>query len=171
MSTIDSASHRVFVSTKAVYSWSLVLLLISGALVAPFFAHHDFHTLYFSRLERLVALPALLHGHELVHVIGFRIGGGLGRGQVAIRFSYRHLLLHVALRVPVRVGRLRFAALLPGVLLGVVPLVAGALAGSGKLLVIGALMTAAAGGDVAVVAAVRGLEAETRVELGAGWTS
>jgi hypothetical protein len=34
MSTINSASHRVFVSTKTVYYWSLVLLLVCGALVA-----------------------------------------------------------------------------------------------------------------------------------------
>jgi hypothetical protein len=173
MSTVDSASHhhRVFVSTKAVYGWSLALLLVCGALVAPFFVHHPLQQLHMSRLERLVTAPALLYGHELLHLLAFRSGGGVPRGQIAIRLSPRHFLPYVELRVPVSVGRLRVAALLPGVLLGVVPLVAGALAGSGKLLVIGALMTAAAGGDVVIVAAVHGLAPGTLVELGAEWTS
>jgi hypothetical protein len=171
MSTMDSSPRRIFVSTKAVYGWSLALLVVCGALVAPFFVHHRLETLYMSPLARCVALPLLLYCHELLHVIGFRIIGGVPRGQVSIRFSHRYLIPHVALRVPVRVGRLRFASLLPGVLLGVVPLVAGALASNGKLLVIGALMTAAAGGAVAIVATLHGLESETFVELTAKWTS
>ncbi len=147
------------------------MLVVCGALVAPFFVHHDLHSLYMGRIARLVLLPALIYGHELLHVIGFRIGGGVARGQVSIRLSRRYLMPHVGLGGPVSVARLRFAALLPGVLLGIVPLIAGALSGNGRLLVIGALMTAAAGGDLAIVAAVRGLEPEALVELGAGWAS
>ncbi len=156
MRTVDPVSHRIFVSTRAVYSWSFALLLVCGALVAPFFVQHDLHTLYVSRLGRFVALPVLLFGHELLHVIGFRIAGGVARDQISVRFSSRYWFLHVDLRAPVSVGRLRFAALLPGVLLGVVPCAVGAVAGDGKLLVIGALMTVAAGGDLAVVAPYRG---------------
>jgi len=172
MPAADPAPHRVFVSAKAVYAWSLALLIVCGVVfVAPFFARHDLRTLRMSNFERFAALPVLLYGHELLHVVGFRIARGLAGDQISIRWSRRFLLPHVALRVPVGVRRLRFAALLPGVLTGVLPLIAGALTGHGKLVVLGALMAAAAGGDLAIVVAVRGLERSTLIELGADWAS
>lgn len=172
MSTVDPAPHRVFVSAKAVYVWSLLLLVVCGALfVAPFFARHDLRCLRMGGFARVVTGPVLLYGHELLHVVGFRIAGGLARDAVAIRLSRRFLLPYVALRVPVVVRRLRFATLLPGVVTGVVPLAAGALAGHGKLVVLGALMTAAAGGDLAVLVAVRRLPPKLLVECSAEWTS
>jgi hypothetical protein len=170
MSTHDLPPRRL-IATKTVYLWSLVFLLICAALVGPWLAHRSLAELRMSLMARLILLPALIYGHELLHLFGFCVAGGLARSQIGIRLSRRHLLLHVAPRAPVTVGRLRFAALLPGVLLGVAPLVVGLVVSSAKLVVIGAIMIAGAGGDVAIVWAVRGQPADAIADLGAEWTS
>jgi Putative zincin peptidase len=162
--------RQVFISTRSVYLWCLVIYIVCMALfVAPFVQAHGLRAILMRPIHLGLAL-LLLYVHELLHLFGFRVAGGVTAGRISLRMSWRHLTPHVELRAPTSVRRTRFAALLPGLVTGVVPLIAGAIAGDGRLLFMGVLMTTAAGGDVAIVAALRGLAPATEVELGAAWS-
>jgi hypothetical protein len=165
-----SIPHRVHVSLKSVYLWSLVIYVACAALVSPFVVSHGLRSLRMTALEVLTTLP-LIYIHELLHLVAFRAGGGVAREDIAIGISWRYLIPHIDLRAPVEVRRCRFATVLPGIVTGLLPMLAGALLGSGKLLLVGGLMTAAAGGDVAVLMAMRGIKPGTFVEFTADWAT
>jgi Putative zincin peptidase len=161
--------RHVFISTRSVYVWCLVLYVVCTALfVAPFVKVHGMRAILMGPTHLALAL-LLIYVHELLHVFGFRVAGGLTAEQISIRVSWRHLMPHVEPRAPISVRRIRFAALLPGIVTGVAPMIGGAIAGDGKLMFMGVLLTAAAGGDVAIVAALRGLAPSTQVEPSAAW--
>jgi hypothetical protein len=170
MSTSSLTPRQVFIPTRAVYVWCCVLYVVCTALfVAPFVVTHGLRAILMGPRHLGLAL-LLLYVHELLHLFGFRVAGGLTATQISIAMSWRHVTPHVELRAPTSVRRTRFATLLPGIVTGVAPMIAGALLGDGKLMFMGVLMTAAAGGDVAIVAALRGLAPATQVELGAAWS-
>jgi hypothetical protein len=57
----------------------------------------------------------------------------------------------------------RISVVLPGVGLGILPAIIGVALGLGWLTVLGAVMTGAAGGDLAVLWAIRGVAADATV--------
>jgi hypothetical protein len=65
---------------------------------------------------------------------------------------------------PVTVGANRIGALMPGLLLGVAPSIAGVISGSGVLVAFGLLFTIAAGGDFLILWSLRGVRAGALVE-------
>jgi hypothetical protein len=164
-----SKPQRIFLSTRSVYLWSLSIVLASQALfVVPFALLHGRHSIRMHPTHLALAM-LLIYAHELLHVLGFRVFGGVARDDISIRIAWRYLTPHVDLRVPVAVRRWRFAALLPGVVTGLLPVIAALALGNGPMVVVGALMIGAAGGDVALVAALRGLDPGAQVELDAVW--
>jgi hypothetical protein len=104
------------------------------------------------------ALPVLAVSillHEVLHAIGFRLLGQAPREAIRIGFQRRTLTPFASCSAPVRASAYRAAALLPGAVLGVLPVLTGWLLGSGTLVLYGWAMLAVAGGDLAAVWAIR----------------
>jgi len=104
------------------------------------------------------ALPVLAASvllHEILHAVGFRLLGRAPREAIRIGFQRRTLTPFASCSAPVRASAYRAAALLPGAVLGVLPVLTGWLLGSGTLVLYGWAMLAVAGGDLAAVWAIR----------------
>jgi hypothetical protein len=101
----------------------------------------------------LLGLSIVLH--ESLHALGFLWFGGVPRSSVRLGFQRRTLTPFAACRAPVTAGAYRKAALLPAAVLGVLPAIAGVIAGSAALALWGWAMLALAGGDLAAVWAIR----------------
>lgn len=115
----------------------------------------------------LLAVLAVLLGsvllHELTHAAGFLLLARAPRPAVRLGFNRRTLTPFAACSVPVRAAAYRATALLPGVVLGLLPGVAALLTGSGLLALWSWTMLAVAGGDLAAVWAIRRVPPETPV--------
>lgn len=103
----------------------------------------------------LALLAAVVLIHELLHAVGFRVFGRAPRAAVRIGFQRRTLTPFASCSAPVTASAYRAAGLLPAVVLGGLPLLAAWVSGSGELLLLGWLMLALAGGDLAAVWAMR----------------
>ena len=86
----------------------------------------------------LVLLFALIVIHELIHDIEFG-------------FMKQYLTPYCTCRVPLSKGQYIFGALMPLILLGILPMIAGILAGSMGVLLLGIIMADAAAGDILIV--------------------
>ena len=101
--------------------------------------------------------------HEALHAVGFIAAGRVPRSAVRFGLDRKTLSPFAGCRVPLRAGAYRVSVLLPALVLGVVPTVAGLAAGVAWLTLWGAFMLLAAGGDFAVVWAMRGVPNAARV--------
>jgi hypothetical protein len=109
----------------------------------------------------VLAVSVLLH--EILHAVGFRLLGQAPREAIRIGFQRRTLTPFASCSTPVRANAYRSAALLPGAVLGLVPVLAGCLAGNATMVLYGWVMLAVAGGDLAAVWAIRDVPGEVLV--------
>ena len=166
MSTI----RHLHVRTRSVYLWSGFLLAVCAALLIPYVLEHGGRpSLRLPHASLLVLLPAF-YVHELLHVIGLRAFGGLPARDVGMRMSWRHLMLHLDVQVPVEARRLRWATRLPLVLLGILPTLVGGVADWRLVYYFGIAMILGCGGDIAVLRVLRVVPAGTPVRLTAAWS-
>jgi hypothetical protein len=98
---------------------------------------------------------ASIVAHELLHAVGFHIVGGVPVSQIRFGVIWRAAAPYASTRAAVTASAYRWAAVLPGILLGLLPLVAGIALGSLLLAFYGLLMFAAAGGDFAALWGMR----------------
>jgi hypothetical protein len=105
------------------------------------------------------AIPVLLLAialHELVH--GATWAWLSGKGFAAIRFGFQLATLtpFAHCKEPMPIGPYAAGALMPGMVLGVLPCLVATALGSSALMLLGLVMTAAAGGDMLNVWLLRG---------------
>lgn len=100
--------------------------------------------------------------HELLHGIGFRIGGLRWR-DIKFGVFWQMLTPYATSKSAMPVRTYRLATALPGVLLGVVPTVIAIATRNGPLAWYGAFMTAAAGGDAIVLWITRHLPGDVMI--------
>lgn len=101
--------------------------------------------------------------HEALHVFGFRRLGKAPPGSTRIRWAGLSAFTHCA--APVRAGPYRAAVALPGLVLGVVPVVVGLVSGLALPTLYGALLTGSAIGDARVLLALRNVPANATVQF------
>lgn len=109
-------------------------------------------------LRPLTVLLVLIGGivvHELLHAVGFVWVGKAPLTAVKFGFSWKGLAPYAHCRQPMRASAYRLSILLPGLMLGILPGILGIIGQSLPLLLWGILMTIAAGGDLAVLLAIR----------------
>jgi Putative zincin peptidase len=111
----------------------------------------------------LAVLLASVLLHELVHVLGFRLLARAPRRAVRLGLNRRTLTPFACCAEPVSARGYQATALLPALLLGLVPALVAAAAGSGILALWSWAMLAVAGGDVAAVWAIRRVPARALV--------
>lgn len=98
--------------------------------------------------------------HELLHGIGYRLGGASWQ---QIKFGVKQLTPYAHCEIPLHLAAYRLAVLLPGLILGILPAVVGVVWGSWLLTLYGAVMSAAALGDALILWLLRDAPAAARV--------
>jgi len=93
--------------------------------------------------------------HELLHAVGFWLVGGAPLRQIHFGFSWAGLAPFAHCPVPLRASAYRLTVLLPGLVLGIIPGLLGVAMQLPLLVMWATLMLLAAGGDAAVLWAVR----------------
>jgi hypothetical protein len=121
----------------------------------------------FGFLFRLyVFIPVLLASivvHEGLHALGFLIIGRARRASVHFGIHRETLSPYAGCHEPLTAGAYRAAVALPGLVLGVVPVLLGLAGGTAWLTLWGAFMLVTAGGDLAVLLALRGVPSSAHV--------
>jgi hypothetical protein len=111
--------------------------------------------------------PALILGtvaHELIHAVAWAVAGRLPLKAVRFGVNWKALAPHAQCTVPLPVSAYRRGAAAPGLLVGLIPAIAGSLVGEGGLAAFGWLMTLGAGGDIVVLWLLRKLPGHVLVQ-------
>lgn len=103
-------------------------------------------------------------GHEWLHAVGFRLAGKVPSDSIRYGFNWKGLAPYAHCHAAMKAKAYRLGVMLPGLVLGALPAIAGLAAGVWWLVVWGALMFIAAGGDAAILLAVRHVPGEALVE-------
>lgn len=99
----------------------------------------------------LAALFVLIVVHELIHGLSWAIYAEHYWKDIEFGFMKQYLTPYCTCKVPLTKGQYIFGALMPLVLLGLLPMAAGILMGSMPVLWIGIIMADAAAGDILIV--------------------
>lgn len=99
----------------------------------------------------LVLLFALIVIHELIHGLSWAVFARHHWRDIEFGFMKQYLTPYCTCRVPLSKGQYIFGALMPLILLGILPMIAGILAGSMGVLLLGIIMADAAAGDILIV--------------------
>lgn len=100
--------------------------------------------------------------HELLHGMGY-IWGGADHSEVEYGVYWSSLTPYAHCTVPLRCGPYRWAIALPGLALGVAPLVVGLITGSWTTVLFAAFMLGAAGLDAMLLWMLRGVSRDAWV--------
>ena len=85
-------------------------------------------------------------------------------GVIHLGFQWKTLTPYAHCKEPLEVNAYRLGAFMPGLVLGILPALAGILTGSGWLLMFGIFFTIAAGGDLLILWLIRSVPAGRLVE-------
>ena len=99
----------------------------------------------------LVLLFALIVVHELIHGLSWSLFAEHHWKDIEFGFMKQYLTPYCTCGVPLRKGAYIFGALMPLILLGILPMIAGILTGSFGLLLLGIIMADSAAGDIMIV--------------------
>ena len=102
--------------------------------------------------------------HEGLHGLAYLWIGKVPRSTIRFGILWRGLAPYAHCSAPMTATAYRWTLALPGLVLGVFPAILGIVLGNWWLMVWGALMFVAAGGDTAVLLAIRSLPGETLVK-------
>lgn len=135
----------------------LVTLVVVYGLVWGWGALGDgFNDLLEPFWRLLVVFAAGVLVHELLHAFAWRLAGA-ERGSVSLGFQWKTLTPYAHSSAPMTARAYRIGALAPGVVLGVVPALAGLGLGAGAVFWFGLFFTLAAGGDALILWLLRGI--------------
>lgn len=112
-----------------------------------------------------IIVPALILvvAHELVHAISWKLAGSLSFHDFKFGIAWKTLSPYCHATQPMTARAYRIGAMMPGIVLGLLPIVISTLTGDGFLAVLGALLTAGAVGDVYVLWLLRDVPASALV--------
>lgn len=112
----------------------------------------------------LVIFFASILVHEWLHVFGFTRVGKAPKTSVKYGFSWKGLAPYAHCSAQMTTAAYRISVALPGIVLGVIPAILGIVLGVWWLTAWGTLMFAAAGGDLAVLLAIRKVPKDAMVQ-------
>jgi hypothetical protein len=130
----------------------MVAALVIGLVL--FFLANDLDSVTIRRVNPLLwilAFAVLIVVHELIHGVSWAIFTEHHFGDIAFGFMKQYLTPYCACAVPLSKGQYIFGALMPLLLVGILPMIVGILSGSFFWLLIGAALVAGAGGDIQIV--------------------
>lgn len=158
----------VSIPISAITTPGLVIGLVIAALaMVPFWLLHDFK----GSLEMsagtgallILILIALLFAHELLHALGWMLAGRFGWDQISFGFDRKTFNPYTHVRTPMTARAYRLGAILPGLVTGAIPVLAGWITGSGVLTLLGTFMAIGAVGDLIILWIIRRVPGEALV--------
>lgn len=156
---VDRSVSIVFAN---VVSLALMPVLAAGMYALWELAAREAQTTPGALCAWMVAGAVSFLVHELLHAAGYLLGGAR-RSEVRIGVMWRLLTPYATCSVPLRKRSYVVAAALPGVVLGVVPMVASLLTGSPGGYVYSGVMLLGAVGDALSIFTIRDLPGDTLV--------
>ena len=99
----------------------------------------------------LIVLGVLIVVHELVHGLSWAVFAEHHWKNIEFGFIRQYLTPYCTCTVPLTKGQYIFGAVMPLVVLGILPMIAGILLGSMPTLFIGIIMADAAAGDILII--------------------
>ena len=130
----------------------LFAIPVAAAGLALFFAFNKAGSIHFGTRVHyyllLVLFLVLVVVHELIHGISWAAFTEHHFKDIEFGFMKEYLTPYCTCKVPLAKGPYIFGALMPLIVLGIIPMIISILSGSFYLLVLGILMTVAAGGDI-----------------------
>ena len=99
----------------------------------------------------LVLLFGLIVVHELIHGLSWAVFADHHWADIEFGFMKQYLTPYCTCTVPLSKGQYIFGALMPLLVLGILPMIAGILLGSMSALLMGIIMADAAAGDILIV--------------------
>lgn len=135
--------------------WMTVLFLIIPLI--PFSLVWGTDSLFVAFLNRDIILPALLLivAHEFIHALGWKYPGGLVFRDFKFGFMWKTLSPYCHATKPMSIRAYRFGAILPCIILGLIPIGVATLIGNGYIAILGGILTAGAVGDIYVLWSLR----------------
>lgn len=112
----------------------------------------------------LGALAVAVVLHEVIHGIVWIIAGRKKRQSIRFGVQWQTLTPYANCTEPMEIGAYRLGAMAPGILLGVLPAVAGIATGNAAAFILGAVMTLAAGGDALILWLIRNVPRGSQVQ-------
>ena len=109
----------------------------------------------------IVGIFAGTYLHELIHATSFRHIGKASKAAVGMGVHWKVLTPYAWCKEPISAAAYRWAAVLPGITLGVIPFVVSLIVAEAWLAVWGVFFTLAASGDFLVLWLIRDLERAT----------
>jgi hypothetical protein len=125
--------------------------LHSGAALEEGYRWFFAHPLRFA----LLFVSGIL-GHELLHGLAWKWATGKPWSTIRFGFQWKTVTPFAHCTEPMNVRSYRIGAATPGLLIGVLPVLAGLIGGNGSLFIYGLVFTAAAGGDAIILLTLRG---------------
>ncbi len=171
MQDSDKASPDFTVSLLAANLYSLAIILpLAAFILGTIYLLHGLGILVdgfqFWNSHRFPGIVILLGGiiaHEVLHAVAWLLVSKNQRNAIKFGFNFAALSPYAHCTEPMPVGSYRITVILPGVLLGAVPLIIGVLFGNGPVILFGFLFTLAAGGDALILWRVRNIPPGTLV--------
>lgn len=112
-----------------------------------------------------IALVALgVVAHEAIHGLSWAYFGDKPLSAIKFGFQAKTLTPYAHCKEPMEARAYRLGATMPGLLLGVIPSLAGIIMGNGWVMFFGLFFTFAAGGDALILWLIRGVEGRALVE-------
>jgi hypothetical protein len=147
------------VSMVAANIYSLVFAVpLAAVFISLFWGLWGKNSLVHARDETALQLPLfallVLLGiflHELIHGAAWALLGKKSLKTIHYGMNWKVLSPYAHCREPLQVGVYRLGAILPGIILGFIPAIAGILSGMGWIFLYSLIFTVAAGGDMVVL--------------------
>lgn len=159
--TVDRTLSTLAVNLIGVVLGTAIFVIVVGAYV---FVWDEFSVgiapIPFLAFVAIVFLSIVVH--ELLHGLGYLVGGA-PRESVKIGVQWKILTPYAHCAVPLPASRYRVAVALPGLLLGLIPTVAGIALQSEELTLYGAIMLVGAVGDMLILWLLRSVRGDTLV--------
>ena len=155
MKSLNTPVEVIIPSWRANLASFVVFVLAVGIGGIAFAGLHNFSLLWAGFVTFLTNYGALLitilagaTAHELLHAAGFAWGSERGWRSVRFGFSLKDMAPYTHCSDALSFPSFMIATLLPGIVLGIVPMILGVILGNGWLFAFSCFFTAGAGGDL-----------------------
>lgn len=153
-------------SVKKINLYSLIMIIpITAILLIPFILIWDFQTFEIGRKEFMrLFIYVLIFGiilHELLHGITWALFSK--KGFKSIKFGLNGITPYCHCKEPLKVKYYRLGGIMPLIIMGIIPSVAGIILGNGLYLSFGIFFSWTAGGDIISLFMLRKFDKNTMV--------
>jgi hypothetical protein len=145
--------------------FALPAVLILGGVYAWIWGAHRFvWALQGNYLAHVVAVLAGIVAHEAIHGLTWKIVARKPAGAITFGMNWKLLTPYAHCREPMTTRAYRIGAVMPLLLLGLLPALVGIAGGQPAVMLFGLFFTFAAGGDMLILWLLRGVPATALVE-------